>query len=337
MSKIEILQFTRSHLPEVLALYERAMGPRAPRYCGTIRSEQLERQYFRHPEFREEGLFVAKSGDEVAGFIFGALRLHPITPDDALPGAFVCMILVDERFRRRGIGSQLLERVAEFGRRHGKTRLSASSDPMNPLAFWPGVNRAWHDICGFLRAHGFSSNHAEVSMDQRLDHFTLPEFARLKSAQLRVEGFGIIPYEARFHDPLLAAAGTPFWHLDLRSKIDRTPHPFIETAFLDLDGANIYNPAEVLLAVRNGDELAGFVVLCRNPGEPISYLGPIRIVDDYRGSGLGSVMIQEALLRERQRGVKMVDLWCSESNAARYYSRNGFIRHDVWDLYERSL
>ncbi len=337
MHNIDIRHFRRADLPEVVALYARAMAPKAPRYCRTIDPAQLERQYFAHPEFREEGLFVAEHGGKIAGFIFGALRLQPITPEDDLPGVFASLLLVDEPYRRQGIATALLERVAEFGRRHGKTLLSVHANPMNPLAFWPGVNRAWEDMVGFVRAHGFTAEHCEVSMEQRLDDFSLSDYARGKAAELAAEGFHIIPYESRFHDALLETAGTPFWHIDLQSKIDRLPHPFIETAFLDLDVASIYGPDDVTLVVRGADELAGFVVLCRNPGATISYLGPIRITSQYGSRGLGSVMIQTALLRERARGVRLVDLWCSRENAARYYTLNGFMQRDSWDLYERSL
>ncbi len=337
MHNIDIRPFRRADLPEVLALYARAMAPKAPRYCRTIRAEQLERQYFAHPEFREEGLFVAEYGGKLVGFIFGALRMAPITPDDELPGVFACLLLVDEPHRRQGIATALLERVAEFGRRHGKTLLSAHANPMNPLAFWPGINRAWDDVVGFVRAHGFTAVHCEVSMEQRLDDFALTDYAAVKAEELAAEGFRFIPYEPRFHDALLAVAGSPFWHLDLQSKIDPLPHPFIETAFLDLDIAHIYGPEDVTLAVRGEDELAGFVALCRNPGEAVAYLGPIRTVIPYGSHGLGSVMIQTALLRERARGIRLIDLWCSQENAARYYSYNGFTQRDSWDLYEREL
>jgi GNAT superfamily N-acetyltransferase len=337
MNNFKIRQFNIDDLSTVLALYDRVMALRPPRYCRVINSEQLVRQYFGHPEFRMEGLFVAEVRGKIIGFIFGAVRLFPITPDDELPGAFVNMILVDERFRRKGIGTALLEQVAEFGRRHGKKLLSASSDPMNPLAFWPGVNREWDDVVGFLRTHGFTTHHCEVSMDQIVENFVLSDYAERKLAELTKEGFQFIPYEPKYHDALLATAGSPFWHLDLQSKIDPLPHPFIETAFLDLDNDNIFGPEDVTIVVSGEDELCGFVALCRNPGETISYLGPIRICEPYKGCGMGSVMIQIALLRESERGIQLVDLWCSQDNANRYYSRNGFIQHDAWDMYEREL
>lgn len=337
MPESTIRQFHRTDLPEVIALYERVMTPLAPRYSRTLSREQLERQYFGHTEFREECLFVAESAGELVGFSFGALRLHPITPEDTLPGVFVCMLLVDERYRRQGIGTELMERLAQVGLRNGKTLLSAHSNPMNPLAFWPGVNRAWTDAVAFLEARGFCAKYYEVSMDQCIENFVLSDYVLQQRETMTAQGFRVIPYEPRFHDSLLAIAGWPFWHIDLLSKIEVIDHPFIETAFLDVDMAHIYGPDDITLVVRGEDELVGFVVLCRNPGETISYLGPIRIIEKYKGCGLGSVMIQMALLRERERGIHTVDLWCSPENAAGYYGRNGFVQRDVWDSYERAL
>jgi len=336
MPVYSIRLFRRSDIPAVAALYDRVMALRNPRYGRTLNTERLVRQYFSHPEFREEGLSVAEVAGGVIGFVFGALRLQPVKPDDALPGVFVCMLLVDESYRRQGIATALLERVADFGRRHDKTLISAHANPMNPLAFWPGVNRLWDDAVGFLRAREFRADHCNVSMDQRIDAFELSDYAARRRGQLEADGLRIIRYESRFREALLAAAGTPFWHLDLASKIDRQVHPFIETAFLELDREHIYGPQDVTLAV-HGNELAGFVVLCRNPRETTAYLGPIRIVDRSQKTGLGSVMIQTALAWERERGIRLVDLWCSQENADEFYFRNGFVKRDVWDLYERAL
>lgn len=336
MKSINIRNFNLHDLPAVLALYRREMAGRKPRYSRILDADRLYRQYFQHPEYRAEGLFVAEVAGEIVGFAFGALRLYKIVSDDELPGVFVSLLLVDAAYRRRGIGTRLLEMVADFGRRHGKTLLSAHANPMNPLAFWPGVNREWADVVGFLHAHGFTAERTEVSMEQSVDAFEFSQYATQRRRELAGDGFTILPYTAEFHDALLQASGTPFWHLDLASKIERVAHPFIETAFIDLDIANIYGPADVTLALRGG-ELAGFVALCRNPGEAISYLGPIRIIDAFEGIGLGSVMLQTALAAERERGISLVDLWCSQENANHFYSRNGFIQRDVWDLYERQL
>ncbi len=336
MTDVVIRSFQHEDLPAVLALYARVMTPRAPRYCPTLRAEQVTRQFFGHPEFREDGLFVAESAGAVVGFAFGAVRLTPITPDDDLAGVYLSLLLVDEAFRRRGLGSTLLARVAEFGRRYGKTTLCASANPMNPLACWPGVDRTWTDAVGLLRAHGGTLVHTEVSMDQPVDEFVLSDYAAGRLHALAADGFRIVSYTPAYHDALLAAAGTPFWVLDLQSKIDPLPHPFIETAFLDLDMAHIYGPDDITLAL-HGDALAGFVALCRNPGETISFLGPIRIADRYQGAGLGSVMIQSALLRERAHGITLVDLWCSQANADRFYARNGFVQREAWDQYEIAM
>ncbi len=337
MTNINIRQFHLEDLPSVLELYHRLMEEKKPRYCRTIDAGQLTRQYFGHPEYRDEGLFVAERNKQIIGFIFGAVRLYPITADDDLPGVFVSLILVDKKYQRRGIGSKLLEKVAEFGRKHGKTLICASANPMNPLAFWPGVNRDWKDIVGFLQSHGFTAPHYEVSMEQNIDNFVLSDYVSNKLTEMTADGFRFIPYTPDYHDKLLQLAGWPFWHIDLQSKIDLITHPFIETAFLDFDYENIYGPEDITIVTSDEDELCGFVVLCRNPGDTISYLGPIRISAKYKGCGMGSVMIQTALLREREQGIQIVDLWCSQDNANNYYSRNGFVQHDTWEMYERKL
>ncbi|MEI7834433.1 MAG: GNAT family N-acetyltransferase [bacterium] len=332
----EIRPFALADLPAVVALYGRVLSPLKPRYCWPLNVERLQRQYFGHPEFRMGGLFIAVADGAIVGFAFGAVRTQPITPEDELAGVSLSLILVDEAYRRRGIGSALLEKVAEFGRAYGKDMFSAHACMGNPVAFWPGVNRSWVEIVAFLRAHKFTTTHCEVSMDQHIADFHFTDYVASRHITLLAEGYRFIPYEDSYHDALLRAAGNPSWHLDLQSKIDRLPNPFIETAFLNLDRDNIYGPQEITLAVHDG-VLIGFVALCRNPGEEIAYLGPIRITEALNHVGLGSVMIQTAIQREQQRGTKIIDLWCSENNAQRFYTHNGFLQHDVWDMYERVL
>jgi GNAT superfamily N-acetyltransferase len=338
MSDVQIRAFRGDDLPAVAALYARTLGPKHPRYCWPLNVDRLKRQYFGHPEYREDGLFVAERMGMIAGFAFGAVRMHPITSSDDITPAYLSLLLVDEACRRRGIGTQLLERVAEFGRRCGKTVLNAHANPLNPVAFWPGVNRGWSEIVGFLQHHGFEVSEVAISVDQRLDHFEYSERVVKRRAELEKNDFRVIPYEPRFHDTLLetAAGFIANWDLDMRSKIVRIENPFIETAFLDLDRDNIYGPDDVTLAVC-GDELAGYVAMARNPGETISFLGPIHVIKKYEGMGLGSVMIQTALMAERARGIELVDLWCTRKNAERFYFPNGFVQCDTWDQYGKPL
>ncbi len=331
--RYDIRPFTLADLPAVVALYGRVLAPYSPRYSWPLNVERLQRQYFGHPEFRLGGLFVAVAGGDIIGFAFGAVRTQQLTPDDELAGISLSLIIVDEAQRRQGIGSALLEKVAEFGRGYGKVMFAAHACMGNPLAFWPGVNRSWDAAVGFLRAHHFTTTHAEVSMEQHIADFHFTEYAEARRKVFQAEGYSFIPYQDSYHDALLRAAGNPSWHLDLQSKIDRLPHPFIETAFLNLDRDNIYGPQEITLAVHD-NVLVGFVAMCRNPGEEIAYLGPIRITDALNHNGLGSVMIQTAILREQARGTKIIDLWCSENNAQRFYVYNGFIQHDIWDMWE---
>lgn len=334
--KAEIRQFQPADLPAVVELYGRAMGPLQPRYSWPLNVERLERMYFGNPEYRPEGLFVAEEAGRVIGFVFSSVRTQQLTPEDELTGVTLNLILVDDAYRRQGIGTALLEKVAEFGRAFGKEVIAAHSCMGSQFCFWPGVNRSWSAAVGFLRARGFTTSHTEVSMEQHIADFHFTDYAEERRKVFSAEGYRFIPYEESYFDALLRAAGNHCWYRDLQSKIARMPYPFIEIAFLNLDRDSIYGPQEITLVVHEG-VLIGFVAMCRNPGEDIAYLGPIRITDALNHNGLGSVMIQTAIQREKQRGTKIIDLWCSENNAQRFYTYNGFIQHDIWDLYERVL
>jgi GNAT superfamily N-acetyltransferase len=134
-----------------------------------------------------------------------------------------------------------------------------------------------------------------------------------------------------------AASHYFYWHYDCLSKVKRIEFPFLETAFMSLRRENIYGPGDVIIAHKDG-RVDAYVVMARNPGDGISYLGPMWTHPDVRGKGAGSVVLQEALRREKEiHGVKVVDLWCSEHNANNFYARNGFRIHTRWREYETAL
>lgn len=60
-------------------------------------------------------LFIAYEDGEAAGFVTGVEMTHP----DKGTEMFLYELGVDERFRRRGIGSALVERLREFARERG--------------------------------------------------------------------------------------------------------------------------------------------------------------------------------------------------------------------------
>jgi RimJ/RimL family protein N-acetyltransferase len=107
-----------------------------------------ERRYLRavrrHPD---AAVYVAEVDGQLAGRLSLARDQNPASRHVADLG-----LMVDERFRRRGVGRALLERAVEWARGHGVAKLELHVFPWNEPAI------ALYESFGFQR-EGFRRRH----------------------------------------------------------------------------------------------------------------------------------------------------------------------------------
>ena len=112
------------------------------------RSTGEERRYLRavrkHPD---AAVLVAELDGSIAGRLSLARDPHPASHHVADLG-----LMVDRRFRRRGVGRALLEAAAEWGREHGIEKLELHVFPWNAGAI------ALYEAVGFRR-EGYRARH----------------------------------------------------------------------------------------------------------------------------------------------------------------------------------
>lgn len=326
-------------VPQLLDLYHEVFSPLAPLYSYPLRAKTFREKVLAHPDYDPAGSLIAEQNGTLVGYILVGARTHPVHPKDDLPGSSICLLLVHPAWRRRGIGHELVERARAFARTKGKRLLTNHANPASPFSFFNGVQQGWSEAEAFFSAEGFRLAGRSCTCRLELASFSVSPQVQTMRSGLEAEGFVVEPCGTALAGALLRAAEGHYyyWYLDCKSKVCRTGFPFLETAFLSLERESIYGPDDVTV-IRRGGSIVSFVVLARNPGERLAFLGPMWTHPEMQRRGLGSVVLQEALRREKETfGTSVVDLWCSEKNAIGFYARNGFSVVGHWTEWETML
>jgi GNAT superfamily N-acetyltransferase len=338
-SSVVLRRMRKQDVPGLLDLYHEVFEPLRPIYSYPLDRDVFEAKVLDHADYDPAGSIVAQENGSIIGYVLAGARTHQLAESDPLAGCIICLLMVRAQKRRNGIGHALLERVRDFARAKWKDIITNHANPASPFSFFNGLQEGWDEAAAFFEAEGFRVAEVSCTCRQDISAFQVNEFASAKRSELEADGFIIQPCDGSTADMLLESAASHYfyWHLDCQSKVERVSFPFLETAFMSLRPESIFGPEDVIIAHKDGRVLA-YVVMARNAGEDLAYLGPMWTHPDIRGRGAGSVVLQEALKREKEiHGVKTVDLWCSEHNATHFYARNGFEVLMRWSEWEQRL
>lgn len=297
--------------PAVTQLWNRSIGGPFP-----LQEAVLHQLLERNPSYRREDALVASTGGVPIGFAYGGLhRSEDPEMESYRDRAFLHAVVVDERWRRRGIGRRLATEVLAPARERGVARIETGG---GMFYLWPGVPIELPEAMPFCAALGFEPGSESFDLHGDVAHLDAENaMARLTSDGLRVEPAGDDDHEALLVF-LLREFGNEWWH---------------ETGwFLAQGGA----PSDILLMRDTSDSILGLARIhtprTRPVGPPHFWsgrrpenaggLGPIGIAEALRGRGLGMVLLTVALDRLRAMGLSDVVIDCT--SLLGFYGRLGF-------------
>ena len=317
---LQIQPYRPEDAPAVAQLWNRAIGGPFP-----LQEEVLHQLLERNPSYRRDDAFVASAEGVPVGFAYGGLhRSEDPEMESYRHRAFLQAVVVDERWRRRGIGRKLATKVLAAARERGVVRIEAGG---GMFYLWPGVPTELPAAMPFCAALGFDPGtesfdlHGDVSKVDAAD-----AKARLKSDELSVE-----PAGSDDAAPLLAFLlrefGNEWWH---------------ETGwFLAQGGA----ASDILLLRDRSGAILGLARTHTPRTRPIGPphfwsgrrpanaggLGPIGIAGALRGRGLGLVLLRMALDRLRTMG--LADVVIDSTSLIGFYGHLGF---EPWITYRHA-
>jgi GNAT superfamily N-acetyltransferase len=297
--------------PAVIRLWNSAIGDAFP-----LTEEVLRQVLERNPSHRPGDAFLARVEGAPAGFAYAGLHR---TDDPEMTShhdrGFLQAVIVDERWRRRGIGRRLAAQVLRPAREQGVNRIEAGG---GTFYLWPAVPAELPDALPFLAALGFVAG--GTSFDLRGD------VSRLDASEARdrlaADGLRVDPAEAEDRRAVLAFLfaefGGEWWH-DTRWFLDEGGDPADLLLLHDLNGgivglARIHTPAT--RPVGPPHFWSG-----RRPANA-GGLGPIGIAALLQGRGLGSALLAVALDRLRQ--ADLTDVVIDSTSLLGFYGRLGF-------------
>lgn len=295
---IKLRSFARGDLSPLVALWNDVM------WADPISEQRLLLDYVLDPHFDPNGLLLAVDGDRVVGFALGMTARADLPSDNAVGTGVIVGFGVAESHRRQGIGSQLIQGLDDYFR--AKEVSAIQVGPWVPPYLAPGVDEsAYAGTVGFLESQGFAPGAKPVSMRALLTGYEPSADVPGIAAKLAGDGIIIRPAIADDATELITFAVEHFPHWEsyvrgaLRSVVSVAGDATLHIA---LDGQTVIG-----FAMTNGERF-----------------GPFGVNGDYRGRGVGAVLLSRALCAMRAANVHLAYFLWTSDQTARLYNRHGF-------------
>lgn len=295
---IRIRSLEGDEIPELVGLWNATMT------ADPINRQRLMQDFILDPHFDPFSLLVADAGGELVGFILGMAARADLPSDNAVGTGIVAGFGVSSSHRRTGIGTQLFAALEEHWASQEITRIQVG--PWVPTYLAPGVDEAaYPGTVEFLEQCGYKTGGRPVSMRALLTGYKASDDVPGISTALAADGVTIRPATRSDAADLIAFAKDHFAHWEsyvrgaLRSLVSASD---VATLHIALDGETIIG-----FAMTNGERF-----------------GPFGVNPDYRGRGVGAVLLSRALCSMRAANQHLAYFLWTSDQTARLYGRHGF-------------
>jgi ribosomal protein S18 acetylase RimI-like enzyme len=313
---IQLRTFRNTDPPALVDIWNESFTGRG---AYSLRSAAiLEHCLFAKPYFDPAGLIIAEDDGKAVGFAHAAFGPNAAETDISMEIGIVCTLAVRPSWRRRKIGSQLLQRAEEYLRRLGSTQIIAGAmRPLNPFYF--GVYGG-ADSPGFLvsdsLAEPFLAHHGYKPFETRL------VFER------KLEG-----YQPAI-DPRFVALRRSY-------DVQLIPQPEINSWWQECVLGN-FEPVEFRLQ----DKLRGIpaaralvweMSAGRQPGHGAAGLLDIQVRPDVRRQGLAKFLLNQMIRYIQEQFFRLAEAHVSDQNqpAIDLLKSLGFEQVDMGRSYQR--
>ncbi len=263
------------------------------------------------PNFDPKGCFIAVDNSlNLVGFLLAIYRKTPLFGTDIEPDiGWITIFFTHPAYRRKGIGSALFNAAETYLCSLGRKYIYISS--YTPNYFNPGIDQKMYaGAVEFLKNRNYSSQSLASAMDKSLVGFKIPKDVKALKIQRENEGY--------FFDYL----STPLMVDTLKFIYEQFGSDWARAVREALLGG-VSNKNFII--ARKHHRVIGFACFGAydNIGERF---GPFGVHKDFRGLGLGKILLYHTLYVMRQNGMHNAWLlWTTENSpAGELYKRAGF-------------
>ncbi len=317
MPLVPLTEFTPAALAE---LWNAALGDRFP-----IRSALLERNLFQDLNLLPEASFVALEHDCLAGMV--AVKLNREFMGLPLPRTgHINSLIVHPAYRRRGIGTALLQEAAQRLRQHSPVQILLGQDPFH---LFPGIPADDPGALAFFARQGATiENESHVDLIGDLTTYDLPPAVVQTLARESVEIRPLQRDETWLMAEFFRLHFPGRWQYEYAKFLydDGDPADYIG---LFVDGSvegfcHIHTPESRWM----GPSIYWADLF---PGERFGGAGPLGVSDRVRGRGLGLAIVAIGIQELQRRGITRAAIdWTDHID---FYRRLGFA---VWKEYRQA-
>ncbi|MEM2884973.1 MAG: GNAT family N-acetyltransferase [Thermoproteota archaeon] len=278
-----------------------------------ISKEAFESIVFGDPNFEEEGNVVAALDQEVVGFSSAVAREGVAGRDGRgrereKDFGYIKGLFALEGHRSEGLKTALLDSALDFLRSKGKK--TAKVGQYTGRFFFPGIDVRYEKELGFYRESGFEE---VVALD--LADFQPTEYQR--NAMRRAKSIGVVvePYQPKYLEKM-------------RRFVEKLNCPQWFPEGWESDFAESGNTLVALL----GTDVVGWASF--HPSPDGGDFGPIAVLEELRGNGIGTCLLLESVLRMKELATPNVTaIWANVP----FYVKNGWKVSRRYAVLQREL
>ncbi|MEG0076917.1 GNAT family N-acetyltransferase [Anaerorhabdus sp.] len=283
------------------------------------------------PKFRKQALFddnfdhnlcfVALDDEKLVGFVLATKRKFPYLERGIEPTkGWINVIFVDKEYRRKGIGTQLLNCVESSLIERGVTDIILGA--YSPNYFFAGLDPIHHEeACHFFNSKGYLSGAEHFSMNRDLHGFQMSQKVLEKKYEAECKGFKFINFEYQYSLELLEFLKNEFgggWK---------------RNALISMQNENAEDVMLIVLDKEN--QICGFCMRMID-GNPMRF-GPIGIAESVRNEGIGGILIEMQMYEMSKKGIYHMYFITTDEPGRRYYERHGMSVFRTFIEYRKDL
>ena len=271
--------------------------------------EDFTWRFLNNPSYKKEGTVIVYNKDELVGC--GVACFHKDSNPETSCG-FITLLFVKEKYRRHGLGSEILGRLEKYILDSGRTVIrNYFGAPMNLKWYVPGYDK--HEHAGapavpfntsyyfLLLANGYNVNGQHDGFHVNLENFEMDEKVLDKIKENEKDGYTITYYYKDKHhgfDEMFDALQNEGFRNAVHNVLAK-PNP------------------DPLLIVQKDGEILGFTGPVRTEPSGRAYLAGVAIHPKAQKRGLGKTMFCELCRRSKENGAKFMTLFTGSDNRAR--------------------